>query len=134
MYKRGSVYFHPNYVYPNGNTQDKLLVVLNKLHLNEQPVIIIPVTTDKKNKYKKGCNPKSYYFRIDANEDYFIDNSLLPLDINYFQMPANIVTSKIQKGLMDFRAQLKEQTINAIINCLKQVKDDIDTELHQYIF
>jgi len=49
-------------------------------------------------------------------------------------MPANIVTTKIQKGLLSFRTYLKEQTVNAIINCLKQVKEDIETELHQYIF
>lgn len=134
MYKRGSVYYHPNYIYRNGNIQDKLLVVLNKLHVNDQPVIIIPVTTDKNNKYRKGCNPNSHYFRIDANEDYFPNNSLLPLDLYYFQMECSIVTAKIKEGTMSFRTQLKEQTINSIVNCLKQIKNDIETELHPYLF
>jgi len=64
MFKRGSVYFHPNYVYPNGNTQDKLLVVINKLHLNDQPVIIIPVTTDKKINIKKDVTQKVIIFEL----------------------------------------------------------------------
>lgn len=134
MYKRGAIYYHPNYTYANGNTQDKLLVVLNKLHSDKQPVIIIPVTTDKNNKYKKGCNPNSYYFRIDANEDFFPNNSLLPLDLHYFKMNYDITTNKIKEGKMSFRAYLKEQTMNLLINCLKQIKQDIEPELIQYLF
>lgn len=134
MYQRGSIYFHPNYVYANGNTQDKLLVVLNKQHIDEQPVIIIPVTTDKNNKYKKGCNASSYYFRIDANDDFFSNDSLLPLDLYYFKMDFNIITNKIKDGKMSFRAHLKQQTIDLLVNCLKQVKQDIDPEILQYLF
>jgi len=134
MVKRGEVYFDPCYTYKTGNIADKLLVVLNKLHLHDQPIIIVPVKTDKANKYKKGCNHKSNLFRIEKNEDYFLENTLVPLDLEYYTMDVPIFAAKQQKGEMQFKANLKTETIASIIKCLEQIKQDISIELQKYIF
>ncbi len=43
---RGQVYKHWQYKYPEeGNVADKLIIVLNKIHLPSQPIIVVPVST-----------------------------------------------------------------------------------------
>lgn len=134
MVKQGEVYYDPAYTYPAGNSEDKLLIVLNKSYTSSQPIIIVPVTTDKANKYKKGCIHRSYLFRIEANEDFFDNNTLVQLMMVNHPVDSTLFLTKKQKQGVELMTVLKPETVVLIMKCLSQLKDDIDSELHQYLF
>jgi hypothetical protein len=134
MVKQGEIYFDPSYTYPAGNTEDKLLIVLNKSYHTKNPIIIVPVKTDKANKYKKGCNHRSYIFRIDANEDFFTENTLVQLDIANFPLDSSVFELKKEKQGLELMTSLKKETLALLMKCLAQLKQDINSDLHQHLF
>ena len=121
MVKQGEIYSDPYYTYPAGNTENKLLIVLNKIYIPAKPIIIIPVTTDKKNSYKKGCNHNSYLFRIEANADFFTNNTLVQLFIANSTWDDPIFIKKKSQGL-SLQASLKNETLALLMKCLFQLK------------
>lgn len=134
MVKRGEVYFDPSYTYPAGNTEDKLLIVLNKSYSTSQPIVIIPVKTYKGNKYKKGCIPRSYLYQIEANEDFFDHNTLVQLDMVNYPLDSSTFTLKKEKQGLELMTTLKPETVALILKCLAQLKEDINSDLHKYLF
>lgn len=134
MVKQGEIYFDPYYTYPAGNTEDKLLIVLNKSYLPTQPIIIVPVKTDKFNRYKKGCNHNSYLYRIEANEDFFTNNTLVQLDMANFTLDDSKFKLKKEENKLTFKGCLKRQTLALLMKCLSQLKQDINSDLHKYLF
>lgn len=133
--KRGEIYFDPRYEYKTlGNIEDKYLIVLNKTHLPTHPIIVVPVTTDKDNKYNKGCNHRSYYYRIEAGLDYFPNHTLVQLWFANYPFTEEVFRDKKNNHGLVFKTCLTEQTINLITKCLKEIRKDIDSELHKFLF
>ncbi|HTR80259.1 MAG TPA: hypothetical protein VMM58_01430 [Bacteroidota bacterium] len=137
MAKAGEIYFNPSYEYPAGNIEDKLLIVLKTTSLPTDPVILIPTTTNKKNNpYRDGCNKNKYIFYLKANQDFFVNNTIIQIYIlngakfssqNQFDL---LVMNKTieQKGF------LKSNTFQQLLDCIKSLKDDIDQDTYALLF
>lgn len=135
MVKRGEIYFDSQYEYPAGNKEDKYLIVLNKSYTATEPIIIIPVTTNKKNiNYKKGCNIQGGIYYLPANEDFFPANTIVQLQFVNHIIDTEIFLAKKQSKQITLSVSLRQSTIESIINCLKNFRDDIDAYLHKSLF
>lgn len=135
--KRGEIYFDAQYTYPAGNTVDKFLIVLNKLFLPNQPIIAIPTTTNKENKnYNPGCNHTSSIFYLKAKEDFFEKNTIIEIYILSVGgvIPYPTFQEKQKAKTIEYTATLREGTIERLIKCIKDKKQDITEDLHQYLF
>lgn len=135
--KRGEIYFDAQYTYPAGNTVDKFLIVLNKLFLPNLPIIAIPTTTNKENKkYNPGCNHRSSIFYLHAKEDFFEKNTIVEIYILSVGgvIPYSTFVEKQKAKAIEYSATLREDTIARLIKCIKDKKQDITEDLHQYLF
>jgi hypothetical protein len=135
LIKRGEVYFDSQYEYPAGNKEDKFFIILNKSYSPPEPIIAVPVTTNKKNiNYKSGCNFQSGIYYLPANEDFFPANTIVQLQfVNHIIDTGIFLTKKTSKQI-SFVTSLKQHTIESIISCLKSFREDIDTYLHNSLF
>lgn len=134
MVKRGEIYRDSLYTYPAGNTEDKFLVVLNKIHLTSQPIIVTPCTTNKKQtSYKLGCNHKVPVFYFKAKEDFFENDTIVQLFIidKIEETPFN---TKRGRKIIEYHATLNKENIQRLIACIVQIKEDIPQNLYQFLF
>jgi len=70
-------------------------------------------------------------FYLRAGEDFFSENTKLQL----FCINNPILWEVFEKKQLGQRSGvLKQQTVDRLIKCLKDLKVDIDEDLHQYLF
>lgn len=137
MVKRGEIYYDLRYEYPNGHIVDKLIIILNKIHLPTQDVIAVPVTTHKTTrKYNPGCNHRSGIFYIEANKDFFTNNTCVQL---FILNSGKTITEKIFQEKLNSRTiipkgMLKDDTSTKLVKCISDLKLDIPEYLHLYLF
>jgi len=137
MVKAGEIYYDPQYVYPSGNMEDKLLIVLRETNSPNDPVILLPVTTNKGNQhYKDGCNKSKYIFYLRANEDFFVNNTIVQLHIlNGITPPSQSNFDKlIIRKSIQYKGKLRAETIYKLIECLQSMEMDIDSDIFRLIF
>lgn len=135
--KRGEIYYDAQYTYPAGNSADKFLIVLNKLFLPDLPIVAIPTTTNKENKnYNPGCNHRSSIFYLRAKEDFFEKNTIVEIYILNAGgvIPYSMFVKKQKVKTIEYSATLREDTIARLMKCIKEKKEDITEDLHQYLF
>ncbi len=137
MVKRGEIYYDLRYEYPNGHIVDKLIIILNKIHLPTQNVIAVPVTTYKTDrKYHPGCNHKALIFYLEANKDFFTNNTCIQLFIlnSGKTIPENIFQEKLNSKTIVPKGMLKNETTTKLVKCVTDLKFDIPEDLHLYLF
>ncbi|MBU2635760.1 MAG: hypothetical protein KJ963_01545 [Bacteroidetes bacterium] len=137
MVKRGEIYYDLRYEYPLGNITDKLIIILNKIHLPSQDIIAVSATTPKSShKYNPGCNHRSVIFYIEANKDFFTNNTCVQL---FILNSGKTITEKIFQERLDAKiivpkGILKSETITRLIKCVTDLKFDVPEFLHPYLF
>lgn len=119
---RGTVLFHEKYKFPDGETGEKLLIILNTPS-SEEPYLVCKTTS--KCKFcitKEGCHSDKGIYHIRANFDGFKEHTWIQLDS---------ITELTKKELIDAHFKqvctskfcLKDATIRAILNCIKKGDD-----------
>ncbi|MBA4311411.1 MAG: hypothetical protein C0417_02160 [Chlorobiaceae bacterium] len=138
MVKRGEIYYDLRYEYPTlGNVDDKLIIILNKIYLPTQDIIAVPVATAKTSrKYNHGCNQRVGIFYLEANKDFFTNNTCVQLFV--LNSGKTITEEKFQEKLnsktMISKGILKSETIIKLVKCITDLKDDIPEFLHPFLF
>lgn len=132
---RGSVYFHSQFPFHDGEIGQKRFVVLNEPSQDE-PYLVVKTTTNLRNKtYKEGCNATQGVFYLPANkESAFPKNTLIQLLEIYDFSAVEFLKGHLTEQVISPVGDLSELTIAQIINCLKQLKDDIDERHYKLIF
>ncbi|MFZ1976913.1 MAG: hypothetical protein WAV76_03070 [Bacteroidota bacterium] len=135
-YTRGDVYFDLLYHYPDHNEScEKLLLVLNKNHSNDQDVVIIPSATNKRNfTLKNGCNKTEKIYYIEKKSGFYHDKSMIQLEF-VEGVPIKEFERRIaSKQMKSLRKQVTDQELQGILGCLKSIREDIPVEVYELIF
>ena len=121
--KRGEVILSKNYKFSDGAVSKKFLIVLNEGFADSPHLLLLTTSQQWKRSGAPGCYSKDNYFVIQEKIDWFDKTTWVLFD--------PIVEYNFKKELEEYfkqnleaKALLKETTIRAIINCLKQ-SDDI---------
>lgn len=121
-------------MYPAGNTEDKFLIVLNKIHLPTQAIIVTPCTTNKAQRnYNPGCNHKVPIFLLRPKEDFFENETVVQLFI-IDAIEEVIFERKKSKKIIEYHASLNTSTVARLAKCLDEIKEDIPQDLHLFLF
>ena len=119
--KKGEVICSPRYEFPDGNIADKYLISLNDPAPDEPYLILLTTSQERTYRVKiPGCHSKQGYYVIPKGADFFYaDFTWVPFET------LREVTLKDElregwKGNFITKAVLKPNTLQAIINCLKQ--------------
>ncbi len=120
---QGSVYFFPNFIFPNGEKSNKLIILLTRSSKLDELFIFCTTTSKQKYREKKpGCNKDKAYFFIPVGKELFDTDTWLILDILYSFEPIDILQYNFNKKLQYF-GRLKKENLQALINCIKKVED-----------
>jgi hypothetical protein len=122
--RKGTVLFHPKFEFSNGETGKKYLIILNTPDIKKsQPFLICKTTSQPKNKPKEpGCHAEKNVYGIEANSDFFPKRTWVQFFEIFEFNHDEFIKQHFELGLK-VKAELKPQTINAIINCLKKSDD-----------
>jgi hypothetical protein len=122
--RKGTVLFHPKFEFSNGETGKKYLIILNTPDIKKsQPFLICRTTSQPKNKPKEpGCHAEKNVYGIEANSDFFPKRTWVQFFEIFEFNHDEFIKQHFELGLQ-VNAELKPQTINAIINCVKKSDD-----------
>ncbi|MDO8734092.1 MAG: hypothetical protein Q7K21_02910 [Elusimicrobiota bacterium] len=123
--KKGSVFFHNNFKFSDGEKGEKLLIVLNSNDMKDSDTVVCCKTTSKM-KYgliNEGCYNKKNIYIIEKSP--FERKTWVQFDPNsIFLFSAQKLLDCHFKKEIELIGYLEEQHINAIVNCFKR-SDDI---------
>ena len=120
--KRGTVLFHVRFRFKNGATGKKLIITLNE-PTGTDPYLVVRTTSQQKNRpLQEGCHPDRGVFVLNAGHDWFEEKTWIQLhEVFEISLPS-FLQDRFRKEV-EVKATLKEQTIRAIVNCLKKSPD-----------
>ncbi|MEK6755710.1 MAG: hypothetical protein AABZ02_06125, partial [Bacteroidota bacterium] len=122
------------YSYPAGNTEEKFLIILSKIHLPSTPIVVTPCTTNKANrKYHPSCNHASTIFYLERNQDFFVNDTIVQLYI-IDEIKSEKFEEKRQERIIELHASLKKETLQRLMKCVLELKEDIPESLHHLLF
>lgn len=134
MVSRGEIYKDAQFTYPAGTTADKFIIVLNKFPSSHHPAIVIPATTVKKySNYREGCNHHQRVFFLKAKKDFFENDTLLQIYVMTDISPDKF-QEKLDRKVLEKVTNLNKRTIDNLMKCIEELKEDIQEEYYEYIF
>jgi len=135
LIKRGEIYLDTKFKYPAGNVEDKYILILNKSYQTGDPIIVATATTSfNKTKSKPGCNHRISAYFVKSKEDFFPEDTLIQLYIINHPIAEKDFINKREKEEINYKASLNAQTISKIMKCVNEIKDDLTSGFHKYLF
>jgi hypothetical protein len=120
--KKGTVFLHKNFEFANGGIADKYFIVLNNPG-PEDPILACRTTSKGQRKPQApGCHYQKNLFLIEGGYDFFPLRTWVQFNVFEFNLHGLLQLS-FEKTVI-LKTDLRDQTINAIINCLI-LSDDI---------
>lgn len=120
--KRGTILYHSNFRFSNGEYGRKFLIILN----NQQgtgPFLMAKVTSQAKNKPRTpGCNPKESLFFIEGGKTWFSQDTWVQLYEIYPFIAVEVLKDHFE-GHLEIMHELPNQIANEIKNCVGQLCD-----------
>ena len=122
--KKGTVLFHPRFEFTDGETGRKFLIILNTPDIKKsQPFLICKTTSQSKNKPDApGCHAQKNLYCIEAGSDFFLKRTWVQFFEIFELNHDEFLMQHFELGLQA-RGELKSETINAIVNCIKRSDD-----------
>jgi hypothetical protein len=120
--KKGTVYLHLGYRFPDGEIKDKFFIILNTPRQDE---VFITCKTTKEQKWRpdrEGCHSNNNLYVLRANEDFFPLKTWIQFH-EYYPISQELLLRYKDRGIIIKKAELREQTIRAIINCVSRSGD-----------
>jgi len=112
LHVRGTIFFVENFQFYDGETSDKLLILLNT-PTGREPCFCVRTTSQKKDKpLRPGCIQKRSLFFIPKGTHFFKDNTWVQLYDQYPLQPEYINT---RARRID---EIGNKVVDAIIDCL----------------
>ncbi len=120
---RGTVLHHRAFQFKDGETGQKLLIILN-MPQNDEPYLCCKTTSKQKfNLDKEGCYSNKNIYALNPIKNCFPLKTRVQFhDIYEFHAPTFLQAHF--NGALDIKGKLPTNIINAIINCIKK-SDDI---------
>ncbi|MDI6766428.1 MAG: hypothetical protein QME52_06360 [Bacteroidota bacterium] len=131
---RGGVYYHSHFPFHDGETGQKRFVILNE-PTEDEPYLVVKTTTNLRNKiFREGCNQQQGVFYLPANKERsFPHNTLIQLLNIYEFSTKEFLAGHLTEKVISPLGNLSALTITQIINCIKQLKDDVDEQYFRLI-
>lgn len=120
--KKGTIFLHKNYAFPDGGVADKYFIIMNNPQKNES--FLTCKTTSRQNSRpdKNGCHSLHNVYVLMEREDFFPKKTWVQFHTLYPVSPSRL-NYLVNAGDVTKEAELRTQTINAIINCVKYSED-----------
>lgn len=119
--KKGAVFHWQDYIFDNGKTANKFLVILGcKTGCNY--LAVIATSQPSRRRYDPGCNSSAGYYHIPGGKDWFLKDTWLLLSAPREISPSEFLKNSIS-GVISHKVQLREDMANAISNCIKSCDD-----------
>lgn len=115
----GSVLLHRDFQFSDGESADKLLVVLSPAK-NGQILAVKTTSQQKRRPLKDGCHPdiRESVFVFNANPDKFKKTTWIILDPIVLEV--SVLEKRIGEGIVRKLFDLNQTNAKAISNCLKR--------------
>ena len=120
--KRGEVIFSRKFKFSDGGESKKFLIVLNEGSAERPHLVLLTTSQQWNRKLLPGCYAKENYFVIKEKGDWF-DKTTWVLFDPIIEYSFKKELEEHFKNNLETKTILKEDTIRAIINCLKQSED-----------
>lgn len=122
--RKGSILFHPSFEFTNGEIGRKYLVILNTPDIKKsESFLFCKTTSQSQNKPQTpGCHAEKNLYCIDAKFDFFPKKTWVQFFEIFEANYQEFIKQHFDLGL-EVKCELKTETINAIINCIKKSDD-----------
>jgi len=122
--RKGTILFHPRFEFTDGETGRKYLIILNTPEIRKsEPFLFCKTTSQSRNKPQTpGCHAEKNLYCIDAKFDFFPKKTWAQF-FEIFEIDYDEFIKQHFKLRLEVKGELKPQTINAIINCIKRSDD-----------
>lgn len=128
----GCVYHHPNFVFKDGETSPKRLIVLGKSKEDDRVYLI--KTTSQPRFYSEchdGCNSERQIYLLRANRDVIFERD------TYIQLsePSSVLeTESILDENFTLLGKLNEDIFNRIKSCFSTLREEVSVKLYNDVF
>jgi hypothetical protein len=130
--KKGSILYHENFKFKNGEIGEKLLVLLNTPELPSEPYLFCKATSKENGKPKSpGCHLSFSLFLIPGGKEFFNKDTWLQLYEIYPLDAASVLQDSLTKQLIE-KGSLKTNTVKDLMSCISKIRD-IETEYKRLI-
>ena len=122
--RKGTVLFHPRFQFTDGESGRKYLIILNTPDIKKSdPFLFCKTTSQSQSKPSTpGCHVEKNLYCIEANSDFFPKRTWVQF-FEIFEASHNeFIKQHFALGLQ-VKAELKLETISAIINCIRRSDD-----------
>ena len=120
---KGSILFHKQFEYKNGDLGEKLIIVLNNPDPSREPYLVCRTTSQEKSKPKRfGCNEELSLFFLPGSHDFFEKDTWIQLH-DIFPFDASTLLKDRFDGELSILGKLKDLTTRQLMNCIKRIKD-----------
>lgn len=120
---RGEVLFRRQFEFESGATANKLLIKLNNPSEKDPILVVLTTSKSKWRKANPGCHSKDNYFFIEKDKDIFNEPTWILFEAITAVEQMEFLKWGLSERNLESKGCLKEVTINAIINCMKQSLD-----------
>ena len=120
--KQGTIYLHLGYCFPNGEIKDKYFIILNTPRQDEYFITCKTTSQQKWRPEKEGCHNMENVYVLRENDDFFPKKTWVQFD-DPKAVSQELVLRCINRGVIIKKADLRNQTIRAIINCVGKSED-----------
>lgn len=126
MVVKGTIFFHENFVFKNGASSEKLIILLNTPDENN-PCLFVKTTSREKDKPSQpGCIERLSLFFIPPKTTFFEQPTWVELYEIY-----EIALSDVKKDPFRIVGELDYKKTDEIINCLLLAEADDITPYHK---
>lgn len=119
---KGTILFHRDFQFHDGQTGEKLIIVLNTPKNNEPYLCCKTTSKQRFDIDREGCHSHKNIYVINPNYDWFKGKTWVQFHELYEFEPQRFLQAHF-KGDLEIKGSLKENTINAIRNCIKRSED-----------
>ena len=120
--KKGTVFLHKNYQFPDGGIADKFFIIINNPDRND-PFLTCKTTSKQDSRPDQvGCHHERNTYVIREKEDFFPKRTWVPF-YTLYRFSHDILLNLTKRGDVFKVTELKPQTISAIANCVCKSED-----------
>ena len=126
---KGTIIFYKKFRFSDGESGEKLLIILNTFKDLSIPYLCCKTTSKQKyNLINPGCYSDRNIYILTENQDFFRLKTWIQFE-EIYELKAQDLLDAHYKGLVEVKGQLKENTINSIIKCIKKSQDITNYQL-----
>jgi len=120
--KKGTVYFHQGCRFHDGVIGNKLFVILNTPRQDECFITCKTTSQPDSRPDREGCHNMDNLYVLRENDDFFNQKTWIQFH-EYYNVSQERLFNLRDRGIITKKAELREQTIRAIINCISRSED-----------